>query len=169
MPLSRRERFAKFRVPLEPDESRMADEKARKKRLPCPDGERICVVKECLNIAAMGVNACSEHEEMFNRVRHHVAGGTPRSSKATSWVYFVRVGEDGPIKIGSSVEPAARISSLQTGMPDKLFLLGVCPGGRAKERELHALFADFRRRGEWFAPAGEILDYIKSNAKPLVE
>jgi len=63
-------------------------------------------------------------------------------------VYFVSGG--GLVKIGCSENPLERIRALKTGSSDKLRLIGVIPGGRKKERELHARFIDKKDHGEWF-------------------
>lgn len=75
-------------------------------------------------------------------------------------VYFIQSGNDGPVKIGVSDDPLARVKKLQTGSPAPLNLLAVIPGGIEKERELHAMFAKFRTDREWFQPAFEIFAFI---------
>lgn len=67
-------------------------------------------------------------------------------------VYFAQAGHAGPIKIGVADEPETRVASLQTGNHETLVLLATALGGIAYERELHDRFADWRVRGEWFAP-----------------
>jgi hypothetical protein len=84
-------------------------------------------------------------------------------------IYFIRAGTDGPIKIGVADAPWQRLDTLQIGCPDKLCLLGViCPKqDYIEERKIHTLFADERRRGEWFDASSRLLEYIKANAKAL--
>lgn len=66
-------------------------------------------------------------------------------------VYFIQVGESGPIKIGyTRTDPTKRLSELQTGNPYKLRLLLVLEGGFDLEHALHEKFADLRLEGEWF-------------------
>jgi hypothetical protein len=67
-----------------------------------------------------------------------------------------RVEDDGTalIKIGCSIDPAARCHSLRAE------LLASEPGGIPRERELHLLFARAHVHGEWFAPDAELLAYI---------
>jgi hypothetical protein len=71
-------------------------------------------------------------------------------------VYFVQ-GILGAIKIGTTTDMPARIDALQTANPEKLKVLGWCPGGHRVERALHRRFARHRIRGEWFRPARELL------------
>lgn len=91
-----------------------------------------------------------------------------RDREKTGRIYFIQCGT-GPIKIGTTDgSPTDRLNSLQTGSPERLYLLSDMPGSYALERELHVRFAAFRIRpdGEWFAPADELLEFIKSTEEP---
>jgi hypothetical protein len=79
------------------------------------------------------------------------------------YTYFIQSEDGGNIKIGSSRNPSARLSSLQTGSPVKLRLVGVIE--KPIERELHSKFSEHRTHGEWFSPVKEILDFIKDECK----
>lgn len=84
------------------------------------------------------------------------------------YVYFVgtiKIG--GPIKIGISKNPWARIGELQTSYPDKLALLASFKTRGPSEADLHVLLARFRRQGEWFNLPSPIMDLVLSayNAK----
>ena len=85
----------------------------------------------------------------------------PRELDVKSWVYFVRRGETGPIKIGWSKSPAARIAQLQTGQDVKLSLLATAPGGCREESALHARFSASRLMGEWFRATPWLVGYIR--------
>ena len=80
---------------------------------------------------------------------------------ASSFVYFLRRGEDGPIKIGVAVNPNKRKAQLQTSLVEPLHTLLVLPGTRATEAHYHARFAKLRIRGEWFHPEPELLEFIQ--------
>ena len=54
------------------------------------------------------------------------------------------------VKIGKSLDPAKRLSELQTGYPRKLRVLYVELEAGSIERWLHERFADYRQEGEWF-------------------
>jgi len=86
-------------------------------------------------------------------------------------IYFLQQGVDGPIKIGTSRQAVlkSRISTLQTASPYPLRLLGVIEGGRKAEDHLHERFAASRLNGEWFAPDIELLEFIKTHARPFSE
>lgn len=90
--------------------------------------------------------------------------GTPPPSRRVSAaqdVYFIQSVAGGPIKIGCSDAPEARLSQLQTGSPFKLEIVGVVPdGGRKLEGELHKKFAGSRSHGEWFFPTPELVTYV---------
>jgi len=80
-------------------------------------------------------------------------------------VYFVRQANDaGLIKIGYTDDSIkSRLSTLQTASPEPLTLLCAVPGSRDEETALHARFAPYRRRGEWFEPSSELLEYIAAH------
>lgn len=66
-------------------------------------------------------------------------------------VYFITVEGQSVVKIGTTeVHPAARLSMLQTGCPQKLILLGSCPGTSRDEHAAHRALAKYKIRGEWF-------------------
>lgn len=66
------------------------------------------------------------------------------------YVYFVEI-PDGPIKVGIAKNVKKRLETIRTHCPYEIRLLAAIPGGRARERELHAALSDYRMRGEWFA------------------
>ena len=70
-------------------------------------------------------------------------------STARASVYFIQ-DEFGYVKIGWSVNVAARLSGLQVACPYNLFLIRVIDGGAATEAWLHRKFEAHRVRGEWF-------------------
>ena len=75
-------------------------------------------------------------------------------------VYFVRVGEGGPVKIGRASHPESRMGALQSMSCEKLILLRKFEtenDGRALERYLHFYFIDCWIRGEWFRFSPEML------------
>jgi hypothetical protein len=74
-----------------------------------------------------------------------------------SLVYFLRDTLTGLVKVGHSLRPRRRRAGLQTGSGGGLELLGAVPGDRDRERALHARFACYRERGEWFRPDGDFL------------
>lgn len=77
-------------------------------------------------------------------------------------IYFVMASRPRAVKIGYSAKPAERIASLQSASAARLKLLGVCPGTREDESNLHARFADCRIRGEWFRASPELLAVVKT-------
>lgn len=74
------------------------------------------------------------------------------------YTYLIQAGEQGDVKIGSTrLDPRERLKALQTGSSEPLRLVKVL-AGRDLERQLHARYAPFRTRGEWFD--ARILDNI---------
>ena len=85
-----------------------------------------------------------------------------RLSQAQGYVYFIRVGTTGPIKIGWSNDVFKRLSQLQTGNPFNLCLVKYVAGTYKDELALHKKFSRFRISREWFEAASELLEYIDS-------
>lgn len=78
-------------------------------------------------------------------------------------VYFIKpVGQDGPIKIGLSNDPARRIAEFATWSPLRLELLGSVPGSWADEQFMHECLADHLSHGEWFHASPEVLSAVNS-------
>lgn len=61
-----------------------------------------------------------------------------------AFVYFIRSGEAGPIKIGWSVNPRKRLAMLQTGCAETLTLMAIVGGQREDEQFFHAKWATHR-------------------------
>lgn len=64
-------------------------------------------------------------------------------------IYVIGSDEFRPVKIGTG-NPENRLVELQVGNPFPLKILWTRTGGMLLEAALHARFADFRVRGEWF-------------------
>ncbi len=84
-----------------------------------------------------------------------------RAKGVPGFVYFLACGDDGPIKIGHSVDPKKRLRSLQTAHHKKLSLLTWIEGSPDLEAFLHEHFSDERMRGEWFKRSPRLLDFIE--------
>jgi hypothetical protein len=82
------------------------------------------------------------------------------------YVYFVQAGENGPIKIGFSTDPDRRIKALRTAMSEELIVLKVVKGGRQLEKTLHDRFSEIHRRGEWYEPTTELLEFVNGLQAP---
>ena len=79
-------------------------------------------------------------------------------------VYFIQIGDDGPIKIGyvtNSSGTSNRFEALQSANPYVLRLLRVIPGTKQTEQEWHEKYKDVNIRGEWFEPSKELVDAIE--------
>jgi hypothetical protein len=81
-------------------------------------------------------------------------------------VYFITCRETGTVKIGSSLEPEARLKELQTGHPFELKVEAVLPGGCSEEFDFHRRFSEERLKGEWFRLTDMIELIIKNNPPP---
>ena len=77
------------------------------------------------------------------------------------YVYFIRAGYFGPIKIGFTNNIKKRMIHIQTNCPDKIFLMGMIKTNDATEAEYHQMFNDYKMQGEWFAPVPKLMDFIE--------
>lgn len=78
-------------------------------------------------------------------------------------IYFIQVGENGPIKVGQTREsPMDRLRDLQVGNPHPLRVRAVMMtrDDRA-ESSIHRRFAAIRMSGEWFRPEPELIEFIR--------
>lgn len=91
-------------------------------------------------------------------------------------VFLYAIGkEEGPIKLGISRNPEARVRELQCGCPFKLELLLVTPlssreSAAKEEVNVHDLFAGHHLHGEWFdidvELAGAGIDAVIASSRP---
>jgi hypothetical protein len=65
-------------------------------------------------------------------------------------IYVIGERRTGIVKIGTNVNPFARLKELQAGNPRPLDVLVTLPGDRRDEAALHRAFADLCVGGEWF-------------------
>lgn len=80
------------------------------------------------------------------------------------WIYFARCGDF--IKIGFTTSINTRFEAFRTANPHSPELLGAMPGDLSTERKLHAKFAAFRHRREWFRADPDLLSKIAEIIKP---
>lgn len=76
-------------------------------------------------------------------------------------IYFISSHKD-YIKIGTSIDPESRKSSLQTANPKTLRIQAVLEGSFQTESGLHELFKHIRYKGEWFKLTDELKWFIKA-------
>ncbi len=79
-----------------------------------------------------------------------------------SHVYFIKpVGMDGPIKIGFSKKPLARLAVLSAWSPFVLEIIGQADGSSREENMLHRRFAHLHTHREWFMTSPELRQAIE--------
>lgn len=76
-------------------------------------------------------------------------------------VYFIQCRESGYIKIGYARNPKMRLTELQIANWDVLQIVALDCTEETTERQYHARFDHLRKRGEWFAPAPDLLEVIE--------
>lgn len=77
-----------------------------------------------------------------------------------TFVYFIAPKIGGPIKIGVSVEPIERLTSLMAWAPYKLEILATAPGTWHDEQTIHRIFKEHWSHSEWFRPHPDIYALI---------
>lgn len=84
----------------------------------------------------------------------------------TGYVYFIQAFSGGPIKIGYSENPKARLASIQTSHYERLDLVGVVRAERRLEQRLHEDLSEWRLSGEWFEDSGPVCLVIEALTAP---
>lgn len=77
-------------------------------------------------------------------------------------IYFVRCQSTGRVKIGFSDQPWLRFVKIQADCPTELAVAAIIEGDLNVEADLHAAYAKYNVRGEWFAEVGDLRDFIAS-------
>jgi hypothetical protein len=72
-------------------------------------------------------------------------------------VYFIRSGEDGPVKIGFARDPLKRLATLQTAHHAPLKIIRLIRGDKTTERNYHIRYVRLALLGEWFEFDAEML------------
>ena len=84
-----------------------------------------------------------------------------RHSLIPKTVYFIRpVGMDGPVKVGCSVSPEGRRSTLATWSPFPLEIIAEIAGDHWLERRFHVYFRDTYQRREWFGWSARLAETV---------
>ena len=85
-------------------------------------------------------------------------------------IYFVRLSDDGPIKIGTTIDLGGRMRTLGYEYESAPTVLAIRDGGRDEEREHHEKFAHLRiNQSEWFLGGADLLQYIRDECKPAMD
>lgn len=78
-----------------------------------------------------------------------------------SLVYFIEDPITNAVKIGYSSSLSSRLRALKGMYRNPLLrVVGVLPGGRDLEEELHARFSDLNDGGEWFSLTPSLREFI---------
>ena len=78
----------------------------------------------------------------------------------TNMIYAIRIGDDGPIKIGKGRNPENRLTNLQISSPFLLRLLASCNWHDSNETIIHHHLRNSYLRGEWFEPTDEVMKIV---------
>lgn len=81
-----------------------------------------------------------------------------------SLVYFAQA-DDGPIKVGHTVNLERRLEQIQTCAPAAIRLVATVAGDRRTEAYFHHRLTKHRAYGEWYFPVPDVVGVVKSVAK----
>ena len=90
-----------------------------------------------------------------------IADRSVKAKRGGESTYIVRHPESGLIKIGRSINPIARIRSLECGSGAALEVIVILQGDC--EHELHKRFSELRVFGEWFRDDGRIESFARQH------
>ena len=117
-----------------------------------------------------GMTICPVSNEVIDRLKKAVSyvkpkpaeKPKPKREKETGYVYLLYA-DNGLIKIGKTKSLQQRLDHFTAKLPYELRLVGTIKSERYGEieAELHRLFHDKRKRGEWFDLSEEDLESIK--------
>ncbi len=83
-----------------------------------------------------------------------------------SFIYFIQVDGDGPIKIGiTRHDPRKRMVKIQSDCPWPVRLLGTIKGDVEQEATIHRQLGQFKIQGEWFHPVEQVVAAVQSAIK----
>lgn len=86
-------------------------------------------------------------------------------SRITTCVYFIQAGANGPVKIGTAIDPRKRLYTLQVANYERLEIVARVPGYDGLESCIHNALDEHRIRGEWFRPAPEVMAWVERAAR----
>ena len=84
-------------------------------------------------------------------------------------LYAIQAGAGGPIKIGFSDDPQARLSAIQIGNHAVCRIIFLMEGGMADEAALHEELASDHIRGEWFWPTRLVFSALEARSPRVVD
>ena len=126
--------------------------------------DRVEAIKERLSTGTLRKIVAIEFGVTPEVVRKIALDSGDKKIRGVAFVYFIQAAS-GPIKIGVSRDPAARILSLQCALWEEIKILGSTPtdtdGAFELEAALHREFATTRLLGEWFQPSVRLLERIR--------
>jgi len=112
--------------------------------------------EECKEYASPSIPSTTPPRIKERIEKHNIDLSPPKPC-----IYFIQCGDDGPVKIGVTINLPARLRDLQAANPYELKVLTVIEdGGQKQERELHDRFKHLEIRREWFKPDKELLSFV---------
>jgi len=93
------------------------------------------------------------------RVADFWEGVTRERMNPTGYVYMMRAGPVGPVKIGYTTDVETRRAKMQSDCPYPLDVVAKIRGTKELERKIHEYFNGCKIGGEWFTPTAAMNDF----------
>ncbi len=81
-------------------------------------------------------------------------------------IFFIQVGDDGPIKVCESSIPEKWLKAQQRRFADELQIIQRIYATEESKAEIKAALRKFRIKGDWFEPGPEVLSFIRKIKEP---
>lgn len=103
---------------------------------------KICRRSQCIRDVIKGTDFCSAHQPKPKPV--------PPGWEGKDVVYMIGMRNSNAMKVGYASNLGKRITGMQVGSPEELFIYAVFAGSRISEQHVHRELQEHHVRGEWF-------------------
>lgn len=124
--------------------------------------KHIAMLPQLLRAVGLGLTDADGWKHRWCRPREH---NPYHAVERLGHVYYIGAEGIPVVKIGTSINPSARLATLQTSSPVRLHIWATCTGGRELEHRLHRRFAAHRHHGEWFHAAPEVIAFMEQEVQ----
>jgi len=113
-------------------------------------------------LVASGAYATLQQAAEDEEREYNLPSVPPQRSDDDPFIYFIRAGENGPIKIGFARDVEKRRTGLQPSTHEQLIILATVRAPLYTEGLLQHHFEEEHIRGEWFRPSPRLLRFIET-------
>ena len=133
-------------------------------------------VPDTIALLGRGARSDDRHGLLYpeNRVAYYAANARPIPvyeprvhRRLPVQIYAIRSDAAGAVKIGQTKNVQKRLAGLQQGTDAELSLLWHFDGAAWVEADILRRLAPWRKRGEWFHPSAEVLEWVVRQGRYL--